>query len=297
MSLKETLRVMVVDDQAVMRILIVGNLRKLGVGVQVHYVPTYRFSSFYGTGTVTLSGTHSFAVVGTGAYPARRSYAFTPTAGTLTLTVTGTVQFANRHYAPNAELMKRLYIDLLSDRVERNDSVAAIYRKSLLYFVSNALEVDLRTPILGAALNPQQYWSTGNYALTTKSKALFGQLDWQATETLKVTAGLRYTKDEREGALTTVQNKAVNFPFTFENSRFDPMVTLAFGIVVEKLVTEWTDVFGGASGLFGCGDAGGTRGRSVPCRQTAGRRVIGADCRGDRAPRRQAGFRDLRRGG
>ncbi len=29
------------------------------------------------------------------------------------------------------------------------------------------------------------------------------------------------------------------------------MVTLAFGIVVEKLVAEWTDVFGGAQGLFG----------------------------------------------
>ncbi|MFZ2989324.1 C1 family peptidase [Ideonella sp.] len=60
-----------------------------------------------------------------------------------------TVQFANRHYASQADLMKRLWIDLLSDRVERNDNVAAIYRKSLLYFVSNALEVDLRTPILG----------------------------------------------------------------------------------------------------------------------------------------------------
>lgn len=60
-----------------------------------------------------------------------------------------TVQFANRHYAPNVELMKRLYIDLLTDRVERNDNVVSIYRKSLLYLVSNALEVDLRTPILG----------------------------------------------------------------------------------------------------------------------------------------------------
>ena len=29
------------------------------------------------------------------------------------------------------------------------------------------------------------------------------------------------------------------------------MVTLAFGIVVEKIVTEWVDVFGGPSGLFG----------------------------------------------
>lgn len=60
-----------------------------------------------------------------------------------------TVQFANRHYAPHTDLMKRLYMQVLSDRVERNDNVVAIYRKSLLYFVSNALEVDLRTPILG----------------------------------------------------------------------------------------------------------------------------------------------------
>ncbi|HEU0201421.1 MAG TPA: branched-chain amino acid ABC transporter ATP-binding protein/permease [Burkholderiaceae bacterium] len=29
------------------------------------------------------------------------------------------------------------------------------------------------------------------------------------------------------------------------------MVTLAFGIVVEKLVTEWSDVFGGAQGIYG----------------------------------------------
>jgi hypothetical protein len=59
------------------------------------------------------------------------------------------VQFANRHYAPHTALMQRLYLRILSDRVERNDSVAAIYRKSLLYLVSNALEMDLRTPIVG----------------------------------------------------------------------------------------------------------------------------------------------------
>lgn len=48
--------------------------------------------SFYGTGTIVLSGTHSATIVGTGAYPVRRTYVFTPTAGTLTLTVSGTVQ-------------------------------------------------------------------------------------------------------------------------------------------------------------------------------------------------------------
>ncbi len=52
--------------------------------------------SFYGTGTVTLSGASTAGpLVGTGAFPNRVSLTFTPTAGTLTLTVTGTVQFAN----------------------------------------------------------------------------------------------------------------------------------------------------------------------------------------------------------
>lgn len=53
-----------------------------------------RTLSFYGTGSVTLSGAHIAVVSGTGAYPTRTTYSFTPSAGALTLTVTGTVQFA-----------------------------------------------------------------------------------------------------------------------------------------------------------------------------------------------------------
>lgn len=51
--------------------------------------------SFYGTGTVTLSGTYSGSLVGSGAFPTRSILTFTATAGTLTLTVSGTVQYAN----------------------------------------------------------------------------------------------------------------------------------------------------------------------------------------------------------
>lgn len=49
--------------------------------------------SFFGTGTVTLSGTGSGSLVGTGAND-RVSLTFTPTAGTLTLTVSGSVTSA-----------------------------------------------------------------------------------------------------------------------------------------------------------------------------------------------------------
>lgn len=53
-----------------------------------------RTLSFYGTGQIVLSGAYSATMTGTGAYPTRTTLTFTPSAGSLTLTVTGTVQFA-----------------------------------------------------------------------------------------------------------------------------------------------------------------------------------------------------------
>jgi len=50
--------------------------------------------SFYGTGNIVLSGTSSSTQTGSGAYPSRKTHTFTPTAGALTLTVSGTVQYA-----------------------------------------------------------------------------------------------------------------------------------------------------------------------------------------------------------
>jgi hypothetical protein len=53
-----------------------------------------RTLSFYGTGQIVLSGAAIATVTGTGAYPTRTTLTFTPSAGALILTVTGTVQFA-----------------------------------------------------------------------------------------------------------------------------------------------------------------------------------------------------------
>lgn len=50
--------------------------------------------SFYGTGSIEISGAHTATVNGTGAYPNRKTYTFTPTAGSCTFTVTGSVQYA-----------------------------------------------------------------------------------------------------------------------------------------------------------------------------------------------------------
>jgi hypothetical protein len=50
--------------------------------------------SFYGTGTITLTGASVATVTGTGVYPSRRTLTFTPIVGVLVCTVTGSVQYA-----------------------------------------------------------------------------------------------------------------------------------------------------------------------------------------------------------
>lgn len=50
--------------------------------------------TFYGSGSVAISGGHTATVTGAGNYPARQTYTFTPTAGNSTFTVTGDVKYA-----------------------------------------------------------------------------------------------------------------------------------------------------------------------------------------------------------
>jgi branched-chain amino acid transport system permease protein len=53
------------------------------------------------------------------------------------------------------------------------------------------------------------------------------------------------------GVISGVCGVLIALPSLRVKGPYLAMVTLAFGIVVEKLVTEWTDVFGGAQGLYG----------------------------------------------
>lgn len=70
-------------------------LNTLSLSTQTVTVSAVEYTlSFYGTGQIVLSGAKVATVVGTGAYPVRTVYTFTPTAGSLTLTVTGTVSRA-----------------------------------------------------------------------------------------------------------------------------------------------------------------------------------------------------------
>jgi len=74
--------------------------------------------SFYGTGTIVLSGVHTATLTGTGAND-RVSLTFTPTAGSLILTVTGTVTNAQLEVGSNASS----YIPTVTATVTRNADV------------------------------------------------------------------------------------------------------------------------------------------------------------------------------
>jgi iron complex outermembrane receptor protein len=49
------------------------------------------------------------------------------------------------------------------------------------------------------APNPNHYLFYSNYIMETRSEAAYGQLDWKVTSQIKVTGGLRFTTDHKDG--------------------------------------------------------------------------------------------------
>ncbi|MEQ1748736.1 MAG: C1 family peptidase [Prosthecobacter sp.] len=71
-----------------------------------------------------------------------------------------TVPFALEKYKPalgNKLAFADFYCHLMSDEREKDDNVASLYRKSLLYLVSRALEVEHKMPLLGM----ENIWNAG----------------------------------------------------------------------------------------------------------------------------------------
>jgi len=136
--------------------------------------------SFYGTGTVTLSGASSAGpLIGTGVYPNRVTLTFTPTAGTLTLTVTGTVSNAQLE----AGAFATSYIPTAAATVTRNADVASVGVSQFPYSATEGSIVANVTPLNVAAARRAVQIDDGTenerYTLSTNStpNGLFTVID------------------------------------------------------------------------------------------------------------------------
>ncbi|WP_343526061.1 TonB-dependent receptor [Sphingomonas sp.] len=127
------------------------------------------------------------------------------------------------------------------------------YVAGLYYFTENARETAatpstnqwnadgtgytiLSQTALGTITSGNQGWAPGSFLYQrgsfarAYSYAAFAQGTYTPAgfDAFHLTLGGRYTHDKRNGTLYLVQGKSTNFPFTFDNNRFDPMVTAAF---------------------------------------------------------------------
>lgn len=67
----------------------------------------------------------------------------------------------------------------------------------------------------------------------SESKAVYGQATWTPAvlnDALHITAGGRFTWDDKSGVLSVVNNAPTNYTFNEKNERFNPMVTVAYDV-------------------------------------------------------------------
>jgi hypothetical protein len=114
-----------------------------------------------------LSGAHTATVTGTGAFPTRTTLTFTPSAGSLILTVTGTVTEAQLEVGAFATS----YIPTIASSLTRSADVCSISDVSAIY---NTTEVTLfAEALIGSASNFPSVISFNN-ALSSNQLALSG---------------------------------------------------------------------------------------------------------------------------
>ena len=157
-------------------------------------------------------------------------------------------------FAPNGKFSRYSLSDLSQDQVSQEfQAVGSVpqldYLLGLHYFHEQAFEsaatpstnqwnADGTAYSLLSSTAPGAGWQRGFRKIQRASVAKadsyagFAQVTYTPASfhALHVTAGGRYTKDQRRGLLYTVVNQPTNFLFKFKDSRFNPLVTLAYDL-------------------------------------------------------------------
>ena len=125
---------------------------------------------------------------------------------------------------------------MLLEVVEAADIVEAADRSDRLEFLAELVLVEVGEAVNGCSVDRAS-------DVHSKSYAAYGQVTWNATDQLHITAGGRYTEDKKQGILTFSRN--VNYqdpanaavvarngytPLDEKWNRFNPMATVAYDV-------------------------------------------------------------------
>ncbi len=162
-------------------------------------------------------------------------------------------------FAPNATFGRYSLSDLYQRQISQEFQAVGKYGSSLeyvagLYYFDEHAKESAATPLTNqwnadgtaftirnsagtsAAAAGTQGWEYGTRFIQrasradTTSYAAYGQATYTPAgfDALHLTVGGRWTKDKRDGVLYKVAGKSTNFLFAYDNSRFDPLVNLAY---------------------------------------------------------------------
>ncbi len=161
-------------------------------------------------------------------------------------------------FMPNAKFSRYSLSDMDQDQFSQEFQLVGSlpqldFTAGLYYFVEHVTEAAatpssnlwnadgtgytvLSPNVTGTVTSGNQGWAYGSRfiqrasAAEAHSYAAFVHATYTPAglDALHLTVGGRYTHDKRAGLLYTVQGRATNFPFSYDKSRFDPTVTLAF---------------------------------------------------------------------
>ncbi len=151
--------------------------------------------SFYGTGSIVRSGASSGTINGVGAYPARSSVTFTPSAGTLTLTVSGDVQKCQLEAGAHASS----YIPTVGSAVTR--SADGLSTTNIPWFNAAQGAFDVEFVLQGVGDGGNNYSATFSDGTANNMIAMFFPPSTRNSTGIIVVAGTSKTSAGSAGAI------------------------------------------------------------------------------------------------
>lgn len=172
-------------------------------------------------------------------------------------------------FAPNGEFgrysLAQFYQHQYSEELQLIGSTAQVEYVTGAFYYHETVGDNAQTPntlrwnadgTAYTAINQPLDLSKVRIDRASKAKAdslgVFGQVTWTpaSIKDLHLTAGGRWTKDDKEGRLYTLNGAASNLAFEGSWSRFDPMVNVAYDLGEDAMVyAKWSTGFkaGGAN--------------------------------------------------